>query len=116
MATNQTGIAIVIKAWLPVTGTLSEQIASLQMVEAAHTSGDYAELLKASSVDEIKTEQKTRRIEDVATTAQPTVENTDTPVDESGETSGMQIVDVAEEPEQTENAEPAPRRRKAAAE
>jgi len=70
MATNQTGISITIKAWLPVTGSISEQIAKLQMVEAAHTTGDYAELLKASSVEDIKTEQKTRRIEDApATTA-----------------------------------------------
>jgi len=64
VATNQTGISIIIKAWLPVTGSFKEQIASLQMVEAAHASGDYAELLKSASVEDIKTEQKTRRVED----------------------------------------------------
>ncbi|MDX0262444.1 hypothetical protein GOC60_14775 [Sinorhizobium meliloti] len=61
---NQNGIFIVLKAWLPVTGSISEQIAKLQMVEKAHASGDYAELLGAAKVEEIKTEQKTRRIED----------------------------------------------------
>lgn len=64
MATNQTGVSIVIKAWLPVSGSISEQIASLQMVETAHSTGDYAELLKAAKVEDIKTEQKTRRIEE----------------------------------------------------
>lgn len=70
MATNQTGIAIIIKAWLPVSGPISEQITKLQMVEAAHSTGDYAELLKAASVEDIKTEQKTRRVEDAPTTIQ----------------------------------------------
>lgn len=67
---NQTGIAIVIKAWLPVSGSISEQIAKLQLVETAHASGDYAELLKAATVEDIKTEQKTRRIEDQPQTQQ----------------------------------------------
>ncbi len=61
---NQNGIAIVIKAWLPVTGSISEQIAKLQMVETAHTSGDYAPLLAVAKVEDVKTEQKTRRIDD----------------------------------------------------
>lgn len=64
---NQNGIFIVLKAWLPVTGSISEQIAKLQMVEKAHASGDYAELLGAAKVEEIKTEQKTRRVEEEAT-------------------------------------------------
>ncbi len=111
MATNQTGIAIVIKAWLPVTGPISEQIAKLQMVEAAHSSGDYAELLKASSVDEIKTEQKTRRIEEAPTTTQPPVEN------DHAETSAQQSTEAdaeASTQEETQaEAEPALRQRKA---
>lgn len=68
---NQTGIAITIKAWLPVTGPISEQIAKLQLVENAHASGDYAELLKASTVEDVKAEQKTRRMDDAPQAAQP---------------------------------------------
>jgi len=69
MATNQTGIAIIIKAWLPVAGPISEQIAKLQMVEDAHKSGDYATLLKTATVEEVKTEQKTRRVDEPAAPA-----------------------------------------------
>ncbi|MDW9880476.1 hypothetical protein GOA90_25140 [Sinorhizobium meliloti] len=72
---NQNGIFIVLKAWLPVTGSISEQIAKLQMVEKAHASGDYAELLGAAKVEEIKTEQKTRRIEDEPVTTAETADN-----------------------------------------
>lgn len=63
MATNQTGIAIVIKAWLPAGKTLDEQFEALSIVKQAHATGDYAPLLAAASVEEVKTEQKTRRIE-----------------------------------------------------
>lgn len=63
MAVNQSGVAITIKAWLPVTGDLDEQIAALQIVKTAHETGDYAEVLKAAKVDEVKSEQKTRRVD-----------------------------------------------------
>lgn len=66
---NQNGIFITLKAWLPVEGSISEQIAKLQMVEKAHETSDYAELLKAAKVEDIKTEQKTRRVEDQPTTS-----------------------------------------------
>lgn len=36
MAKNQSGIAIVIKAWLPLGKSLEEQIAALQLVQDAH--------------------------------------------------------------------------------
>lgn len=71
MATNQTGIAIVIKAWLPAGKTLDEQFEALSIVKQAHATGDYAPLLAAASVEEVKTEQKTRRVEIAPTTEEP---------------------------------------------
>lgn len=59
---NQTGIAIVIKAFLPTGKSLDEQFAALSAVKTAHETGDYSELLKAATIEEVKTEQKTRRI------------------------------------------------------
>lgn len=64
MATNQSGIAIVIKAFLPSGKTLDEQFAALSIVKQAHESGDYAALLKAAHDVEVKTEAKTRRVEE----------------------------------------------------
>lgn len=66
---NQTGIAIVIKAFLPTGKTLDEQFEALSIVKNAHAAGDYSELLKAATVEEVKTEQKTRRIEEAAPAA-----------------------------------------------
>ena len=63
MAHNQTGIAIVIKAFLPTGKTLDETFNALSIVKTAHETGDYAPLLAAAKVEEVKTEQKTRRIE-----------------------------------------------------
>lgn len=71
MAQNQTGIAIVIKAWLPAGKSLDEQFEALSIVKTAHATGDYAPLLAAASVEEVKTEQKTRRIEIAPTTEEP---------------------------------------------
>ena len=64
MATNQSGIAIVIKAFLPTGKTLDEQFAALSIVKQAHETGDYAALLKAAQDAEVKTEAKTRRVEE----------------------------------------------------
>lgn len=64
MAINQTGIAIVIKAWLPTGKTLDEQFEALSLVKSAHETGDYSALLATSSIEEVKTEQKNRRVED----------------------------------------------------
>lgn len=61
---NQPGIAIVIKAFLPTGKTLAEQHAALSLVMKAHETGNYAPLLAAATVDEVKTENKTRRVED----------------------------------------------------
>lgn len=64
MAHNQTGIFIAIKAFLPTGKTLDEQFAALTIVKQAHESGDYSALLAAAQIDEVKTENKTRRVED----------------------------------------------------
>jgi hypothetical protein len=61
---NQTGIAITIKAFLPTGKTLDEVFEALSIVKTAHATGDYSAVLKAALVEEVKTEQKTRRIED----------------------------------------------------
>lgn len=63
MAKNQNGIAIVVKAWLPLGTGIEEQIAALQLVQDAHANGEYTALLNAAKVEDVKTEQKTRRIE-----------------------------------------------------
>jgi hypothetical protein len=60
---NQTGIAIVIKAFLPTGKSLDEQFAALSIVKTAHETGDYSALLKAAKIEVVGTEQKTRRIE-----------------------------------------------------
>lgn len=60
---NQTGIFISITAWLPTGKGLDEQFQALSLVKAAHESGDYAPLLAAASIEAVKTESKTRRME-----------------------------------------------------
>lgn len=64
MAVNQTGIAIVIKAFLPIGKDLDEQLAALTLVKTAHETSDYSALLAAAHVDDVKTEQKTRRVDE----------------------------------------------------
>lgn len=86
MAKNQTGIAIVIKAFLPTGSTIDEQFAALSLVKDAHTSGDYTALLKAAKVDEVKTEQKTRRVEDEPAATEETTDDTETTGAENAET------------------------------
>lgn len=68
MAVNQSGIAIVIKAFLPTGKTLDEQFAALSLVKQARESGDYAALLEAAIDVDVKTEAKTRRVEEGAPT------------------------------------------------
>jgi hypothetical protein len=76
---NQSGIAITIKAFLPTGKTLDEQFTALGLVRDAHATGDYTTLLKAAKVDEVKTEQKVRRVEDTpAATAEPQLQQADT--------------------------------------
>lgn len=77
MATNQSGIAIVIKAWLPAGKTLDEQFEALSLVKTAHATGDYAPLLAAAKVEEVKTEQRTRRMEKEDGDAEPVASEED---------------------------------------
>lgn len=63
MAVNQTGIAITIKAFLPTGETIKEQRDTLDKVVKAHETGDYSDVLKAAIIDSVKSEQKTRRVE-----------------------------------------------------
>lgn len=64
---KQTGIAISIKAFLPTGKTIDEQFSALSLVRAAHESGDYTEVLKAAQIDSVKAEQKSRIVEETAT-------------------------------------------------
>lgn len=89
MAKNQTGIAIVIKAFLPTGSTIDEQFTALSIVKDAHASGDYTALLKAAKVEEVKTEQKTRRVEDEP---QTTAEEPASREEPAGTIGGAQIV------------------------
>ncbi len=64
MATNQNGIAISLKAFVPMGKTIDEQLEVLTLVKQCHATGDYSPLLKIATIDQVKAEQKTRRIED----------------------------------------------------
>lgn len=74
MATNQTGIAITIKAWLPTGKGLDEQFAALSLVKDAHASGDYAPLLGAAKIEAVQTDSKTRRVDDAPAVTAPSPE------------------------------------------
>ncbi|MDK2769931.1 MAG: hypothetical protein KYX69_19710 [Sphingomonas sp.] len=81
---NQTGIAISIKAFLPTGKSLDEQFAALTLVKTAHETGDYSALLKAANVEDVKTEQKTRRVEDAPPAATSAPEPEPAPAEEPG--------------------------------
>lgn len=103
MATNQTGIAIVIKAFLPTGKTLDETYAALTVVKTAHETGDYAPLLSIAKIDEVKTEQKTRRVEETADDTPITVSVTTVNAGASAET-----VTIVEDTSSDTNAEDIP--------
>lgn len=98
---NITGIAITIKAFLPTGKTIDEQFAALSIVKEAHASGDYSKVLAAAKIDEVKSEQKTRRVDD-----EPV--NTTEPQDDSGLTEMFEAVgtDAPAENEQSDEAVP----------
>ncbi|RWF74520.1 MAG: hypothetical protein E5X15_09935 [Mesorhizobium sp.] len=98
---NQTGIAIVIKAFLPTGKSLDEQFEALSIVKTAHETSDYSALLKAASIEEVKTEQKTRRIEDQPQTQTHPATQGETTETTGGETAGQ------EQPEPEVKPEPA---------
>lgn len=99
MATNQTGIAIVIRAFLPTGKTVEEHHAALTMMMKAHETKDYSEVLKASDISDVKAEPKTRRIEtDEPASDEPAA----APTDDSGLTDAFNAVEPAgpiDEPE-----------------
>lgn len=65
MARNQSGLAISIKAFLVMKpNDLDQNLKALTLAKEAHETGDYTALLAAASVDEVKVEQKSRRVED----------------------------------------------------
>lgn len=103
MAKNQTGIAIVIKAFLPTGSTIDEQFEALSIVKNAHASGDYTALLKAAKVEEVKTEQKTRRVDD-----EPQTAGEQQPGEQTGETAGEETSQEtpANEPEPDDGGVP----------
>lgn len=71
---SQTGILINIKAWLPIGRSIDEQYEALTVVKTAHETGDYSALLTKATVEEVKTEQKTRRNIETATEAAPSAD------------------------------------------
>lgn len=119
---NQTGIAITIRAFLPTGKTLDEQFTALSIVKTAHETGDYAPLLAAATVDDVKTEQRTRRVDETAAVVRPADDTAERHKPELVE-AGAQPVDApglpADEPAETPATpssaeEPAKGRRKAA--
>lgn len=65
MARNQTGLAIIIKAFLPLKpNDLSQNLEALTLAKDAHETGDYSKLIAAATIDEVKVEQRSRRVED----------------------------------------------------
>lgn len=64
MAKNTSVIDITIKAFLPTGKTIDDQVKALTAVKEAHESGDYTELLKMATIENVKAKQVTRRIDD----------------------------------------------------
>lgn len=65
MARNQTGLAITIKAFLVLKpNDINQNLAALTLAKEAHETGDYSSLIAAASIDEVKVEQRSRRVED----------------------------------------------------
>lgn len=65
MARNQTGLAITIKAFLVLKpNDINQNLAALTLAKEAHETGNYSSLIAAAQIDEVKVEQKSRRVED----------------------------------------------------
>lgn len=65
---NQTGVAIYIKAFLPTGKTLDEQFEALSLIKEAKTTGKFDAVLAQAIDVEVRTESKTRRIEEAPAT------------------------------------------------
>jgi hypothetical protein len=72
MATNKTGVAINIRAFLPTGTGIDENFMALAMVKDARDTGDYSKVLAASTIDEIAFKQVNRRVPDAAAPATTT--------------------------------------------
>lgn len=97
MATHVQGIAITIKAFLPTGKTIDEQFEALSIVKDAHATGDYSKVLAKAKIDEVKSEQKTRRIEDEAQGG-ATIDGTANDTTEGDGGKQMDIEDFTGEP------------------
>jgi hypothetical protein len=88
---NKTGIAITIKAFIETGKDMASQFKAMSAVMSAKDSGDYNELFKLVTVEEMKSEQVTRRAATVAATTTATAPATTAPADTSaasGEAAG----------------------------
>lgn len=106
---NVSGIAITIKAFLPAGKSLNEQHAALTLVTEAHASGDYSKVLAVAKIDDVKSEMKTRRVEDAP--APQTTTSGDEPMlpGTEGETTGAETaMEQAEEPAGDEDGKNVP--------
>jgi hypothetical protein len=70
MARNQTGLAITIKAFLVLKpNDINQNLEALTLAKEAHETGDYSKLIASASIDEVKVEQRSRRVEDAPVAA-----------------------------------------------
>lgn len=93
MAVNQSGIAIVIRAFLPMGKTLDDQLNALTLVKKAHESGDYSGVLAVAQIEDVKADKKTRRIDD------PVKPEPETEQESAGEPSGENTVSTDADPD-----------------
>lgn len=67
MAHIQTGLSITIKAFIHLKPRdLNHQLEMLTLAKQAHETGEYAALIAAAQITEVKVEQKSRKVEEVA--------------------------------------------------
>lgn len=71
MARTQAGLVISIKAFIPLTRDLNQNLEALTLAKVAHETGDYSALIAAAQVDEVKVEQRSRRVEDAPVAPEP---------------------------------------------
>lgn len=105
MASHVSGIAITIRAFLPTGKTVDEQFNALSLVKTAHETGDYSEVLKAAKIDDVKAEQKTRRMEDQPAVAGQTEIPAGTTAADLGANPEPEPVDVTGEPGHPDDAQ-----------
>ena len=70
MAHIQNGLSITIKAFIQLKPRdLNHQLEMLTLAKQAHETGDYAALISAAQITEVRVEQKSRKVEDTPTPA-----------------------------------------------